>query len=68
MILAQTHEYRHPAQSSVSQAAGQSKAKEGSIKVDMTSRFLGLVVVPGQHIVKIEVEELVSRSAASRQT
>lgn len=25
----------------------------------MTSRFLGLVVVPGQHIMKIEVEEKV---------
>jgi len=28
-----------------------------TVKLDMTSRFLGLVVVPGQHIVKIEAEE-----------
>jgi hypothetical protein len=27
------------------------------IKVDMTSRLIGLVVVPGQHITKIELEE-----------
>lgn len=27
----------------------------------MTSRYLGLVVVPGQHIVKIEVEEFASQ-------
>lgn len=27
----------------------------------MTSRFLGLVVVPGQHIFKIEVEEFASQ-------
>lgn len=25
--------------------------------MDMTSRFIGLVVVPGQHITKIELEE-----------
>jgi N-alpha-acetyltransferase 38, NatC auxiliary subunit len=36
---------------------------EGSEKValDMTSRYLGLIVVPGEHIVKIEVEEFVSQ-------
>lgn len=26
-------------------------------RADMTSRFLGLVVIPGHHITKIEVEE-----------
>jgi hypothetical protein len=29
--------------------------------MDMTSRYLGLVVVPGRHIVKIEAEEFVSQ-------
>jgi hypothetical protein len=28
-----------------------------TVKLDMTSRFLGLVVVPGQHITKVEAEE-----------
>ncbi|KAK4139738.1 uncharacterized protein C8A04DRAFT_15582 [Dichotomopilus funicola] len=31
------------------------------IKLDLTSRYLGLVVVPGQYIVKIEVEEFASQ-------
>lgn len=33
----------------------------GSIKLDMTARYLGLVVVPGEHVVKIEVEEFASQ-------
>lgn len=32
----------------------------------MASRYLGLVVVPGQYIVKMEVEEFLSQSGASR--
>jgi len=31
------------------------------VTMDMTSRFLGLVVVPGEHIVNIEVEEFESQ-------
>lgn len=30
--------------------------------MDMTSRFIGLVVVPGQHITKIELEETPQQS------
>lgn len=48
MVIAQTYEYRRP-----------SKAQEGS--GDVESRFLGLVVVPGPHIVKMEVEEFASQ-------
>ncbi len=29
--------------------------------MDMTSRYLGLVVVPGEYITKIEVEEFTSQ-------
>jgi hypothetical protein len=29
--------------------------------LDLTSRYLGLVVVPGEHITKIEVEEFASQ-------
>ncbi|KAL2270221.1 hypothetical protein VTJ83DRAFT_2405 [Remersonia thermophila] len=32
-----------------------------TVRLDMTSRYLGLVVVPGKHIVKIEVEEFASQ-------
>jgi hypothetical protein len=33
----------------------------GTVKLDMTSRYLGLVVVPGKYIVKMEVEEFASQ-------
>lgn len=42
LILAMTHECRQP---SAQRASG-----------DMKKRFVGLVVVPGQHITKIELE------------
>lgn len=32
-----------------------------TVKLDMTSRYLGLVVVPGKYIVKMEVEEFASQ-------
>lgn len=31
--------------------------------MSMTSRYLGLVVVPGGHVVKVEVEEFASQMA-----
>lgn len=37
--------------------AASASLSTASLKLDMTSRFLGLIVVPGQHIVKIEIEE-----------
>ncbi|MCJ1481366.1 hypothetical protein MMC06_001523 [Schaereria dolodes] len=42
---------------SASTATSSSSNTTNSIKADMTSRFLGLVVVPGRHVVRIEVEE-----------
>jgi hypothetical protein len=35
----------------------QLKGDTGNVKVDMVKRFVGLVVVPGRYITKIEVEE-----------
>ncbi|RJE27173.1 hypothetical protein PHISCL_00526 [Aspergillus sclerotialis] len=64
IILATTFEYRFPAPSTVREAAAAANEKEPdtrtnppNLKLDMTSRFIGLVVVPGQHITKIELEE-----------
>ncbi|PYI15184.1 LSM domain protein [Aspergillus japonicus CBS 114.51] len=66
IILANTHEYRYPSPSAVRDAATDANelaaesagtAQNINIKVSMTSRFIGLVVVPGQHITKIELEE-----------
>lgn len=58
IILAKTYEYRYPSdaarEASLSTAAASGK---DTAKIDMTSRFLGLVVVPGAHITRIEVEE-----------
>jgi len=61
VILTQTHEYTPP--SPPSKADLEKAAREGreTIKLDMTSRFLGLVVVPGEYITKIEVEEFASQ-------
>lgn len=57
VILSQSFEYRHPTTSALKAAAEASSASAGTLKLDMTSRFLGLIVVPGQHITKIEVED-----------
>lgn len=63
VILTGTHEYRQPEPSSIAAVAATSNATAdgnnavAAIRLDMTSRFLGLVVVPGKHITKIEIEE-----------
>ena len=57
-MLANTFEYRHPSEQQIKAA---SNAGGQSVKLDMNSRYLGLVVVPGQHIAKIEVEEFASQ-------
>ncbi|KAK6508514.1 hypothetical protein TWF506_010601 [Arthrobotrys conoides] len=48
LILARTHEYRIP----------KFKLEDVGRKVDLTSRYLGLVVVMGVDISRIEVEEV----------
>jgi N-alpha-acetyltransferase 38, NatC auxiliary subunit len=60
VILAHTYEYRQPSIKARMEAA-QSAAGTDKVLVDMTSRHLGLVVVPGKYIVKIEVEEFASQ-------
>ena len=59
VILSRAYEYRQPSASARKDAAANERvtAPGTSIKLDMTSRFLGLVVVPGQEITSIEVEE-----------
>ncbi|CAK3883214.1 Hypothetical predicted protein [Lecanosticta acicola] len=61
IILAMTHEYREPSRSDIERAAArhESKGKEGNVNVDMKKRFVGLVVIPGQYITKIELESYV---------
>ena len=57
IILSQTFEYRLPPPPKASQL---DPSKE-SVTLDMTSRYLGLVVVPGEYVMKIEVEEFASQ-------
>ena len=58
-MLSLTHEYRQPTQQQIAEAAAQ--AGGSNFRADMSSRYMGLVVVPGEHIAKIEVEEFVSQ-------
>lgn len=57
-----TYEHRQPSQQELAKAAT-AVANSGSdtVVADMTSRYLGLVVIPGEHIVKMEVEEFASQ-------
>lgn len=58
IILTQSYEYREPTPNAVKAAAESSSgtSSTATLKVDMTSRFVGLIVVPGQYITKIEVD------------
>jgi len=55
LILSKTHEYRIPKFSQ----------EQLGRKVDLKSRFLGLVVVMGTDVVKVEVDERVATAVAA---
>ena len=61
IILAQSFEYRQPSLDAIKAASEEIPTSNSTftsnLKVDMTSRFLGLIVVPGQYITKIELED-----------
>ena len=47
-----THEYRQPSKQKLAEAAAAAEGTgSGTIKADMTSRYLGLIIIPGEHIV-----------------
>ncbi|KAI1650040.1 uncharacterized protein F4817DRAFT_329547 [Daldinia loculata] len=63
IVLSLTYEYREPSQQKLAEAKASSSAPGADkVALDMTSRYLGLVVVPGEHIVKMEVEEFSSQA------
>lgn len=45
-----------PTEKAKREALEKAEAGQGTGRADMTSRFVGLIVVPGKHIVKLEVE------------
>ena len=59
IILAYTQEYRQPSRTDAKRALTDQGASDNGTKVnlEMRKRFVGLVVVPGQYIEKIEVED-----------
>lgn len=56
IILATSHEYRQPSPEAIA-AAAKSEPVNGKVTANMTSRYVGLVVLPGEHIMKIEMEQ-----------
>ncbi|KAJ5212316.1 Ribonucleoprotein LSM domain eukaryotic/archaea-type [Penicillium cinerascens] len=64
VILANSFEYRFPTPSAIEAAAAKeteswdktSENNSTTVKVNMTSRLIGLIVIPGRHITKIELE------------
>jgi hypothetical protein len=63
IILANSFEYRLPTTSAIHEAAAKeteswdkTEPKAATVKVNMSSRLIGLIVIPGRHITKIELE------------
>ena len=72
IILSNTYEYRLPPPPTIEAVnstrngkdtdQATSAAKPGTVKMNMISRLIGLVVVPGQYITRIELEETPGQS------
>lgn len=62
IVLAHTYEYRQPSARQRERAAAEVAGSDATtVKMEMSYRYLGLVVVPGEHIVKIEKEDFASQ-------
>ena len=61
MILANTYEYRQPSLQQLQESASKAVPGQTAVSANMASRYMGLVVVPGRHIVRVEVEEFASQ-------
>ncbi|KAK0640480.1 hypothetical protein DIS24_g9284 [Lasiodiplodia hormozganensis] len=55
IILALTHEYRPPSEAAIRAAIASSG--DPSVQLPLSSRYVGLVVVPGRYVTRIECEE-----------
>lgn len=57
VILSNSFEYRMPSHAMEQEALAKGQTTGQSSRVGMTSRFVGLIVIPGKQIAKMEVEE-----------
>jgi N-alpha-acetyltransferase 38, NatC auxiliary subunit len=57
IVLSNAFEYRAPSKKAEAKALEQMQQTGESSTVNMTSRYMGLIVVPKHQIVKIELEE-----------
>lgn len=58
IILSNSFEYRMPSMLAEQKARREASLSEKAVvKANMTSRFVGLIVIPGHQIVSMEVEE-----------
>lgn len=62
IILQGSHEYRQPSKNVLKEAYASANNETvnpaATMQIDMSSRYVGLIVVPGQYITKVEVEEV----------
>ncbi|PFH60550.1 hypothetical protein XA68_10793 [Ophiocordyceps unilateralis] len=69
VVLSHTYEYRQPraAHRSASSDPASALPVEPPVRMDVpAARYLGLVVVPGHHIVRMELEQFVSQMGKTR--
>lgn len=57
VILGNAFEYRMPSKTAAEKAIAEAVATGKPARADMTSRFVGLIVIPGKQITKMELEE-----------
>ncbi|KIW72204.1 hypothetical protein PV04_00416 [Phialophora macrospora] len=57
VILSNAFEYRMPSQAAENAAIEKLKVQGQASRANMTSRFVGLIVIPGKQIAQMEVEE-----------
>ncbi|KAI1614265.1 hypothetical protein EDD37DRAFT_638658 [Exophiala viscosa] len=57
IILSNAFEYRTPSKHAEKVAVEEARETGNASRADMTSRFVGLIVIPGKQIAKMEVEE-----------
>ncbi|KAI1810063.1 Sm-like ribonucleoprotein [Poronia punctata] len=68
IVLADTFEYRQPPPDKYVKASAAVPSKPDGAEIGeapMTSRFMGLLVVPGEYIVKMEVDEFINEDIKS---